>query len=56
MGSATSSCLSNVGKLGATRVMEKIRSRDPRETCIILNATTVERKDTMLVTVSDPLR
>ena len=55
-GTETSSCLRNTGKLGTTREMENIRSRDPGETWIALLATNLERKATIIGTVNAPLK
>ena len=56
MGSAISSCLRNRVKLGTNRATENRKIRDPGETWIILSAMTVNRKSTMIVTVSATLR
>ena len=49
-GSATSSCLRNVGKLGTMKATEKRRSRDPGEIWTTSPATTVEEREIMLGT------
>ena len=55
-GSETSSCLRNVGEIGTTMEMDKRSIKYPGEIWIILHAKTVERKATILITVSAPLR
>ena len=56
MGSATSSCFHNVGKLGTTKAVEKISSRDPGYIWITSLATTVEKHVIILGTVTSQLK
>ena len=55
MGSATSSCLCDMGQLGTMKAREKRRSRDPGEIWTTSLATTVEKKVIMLGTITAQL-
>ena len=55
-GSATSSCLRNLGKLGTTKATEKRRSRDPGYIWITSPETTVEEKVNNLGTMTEQIK
>ena len=56
MGSATSLCLRNVGKLGKMKAREKRRSRDPGEIWTTSLAMTAKKKVIMLGTTIAQLK